>query len=147
MLSFTQVIGSTLDVAGVGLNRTGTDRRSGQEFVVVERMARSTSTTIGLRDIGVGDPPAGERDMTSIASQASATTAPASAGALSPAIARALLALVIVASFAAGLLATGTEASPTPSQDRASRRGHCRHAQRRTHVGDKSSAHLLLSTG
>ena len=49
--------------------------------------------------------------MTSIASQASSTTAPARASALSPAIARALLAMVIAASFAAGLLATGTEAS------------------------------------
>ena len=49
--------------------------------------------------------------MTSIASQASSTTAPAGASALSPAIARALLAMVIAASFAAGLLATGTEAS------------------------------------
>src|SRR5208337_4235677 len=28
MLSFTQVIGSTLDVAGVGLNRTGTEQSS-----------------------------------------------------------------------------------------------------------------------
>ena len=49
--------------------------------------------------------------MISIASQASSATAPAGASALSPAIARALLALVIAASFAAGLLATGTEAS------------------------------------
>jgi hypothetical protein len=49
--------------------------------------------------------------MTSIASQASSTTAAAGASALSPAVARALLALIIAASFAAGLLATGTEAS------------------------------------
>jgi hypothetical protein len=49
--------------------------------------------------------------MISFASQASSTTTPAGAGALSPAIARALLALVVAASFAAGLLATGTEAS------------------------------------
>jgi len=49
--------------------------------------------------------------MISIASQASSTTAPAASSALSHGIARALLALVIAASFAAGLLATGTEAS------------------------------------
>jgi hypothetical protein len=49
--------------------------------------------------------------MTSIASQASSSTAPARASALSPAIARAMLAMAIAASFAAGLLATGTEAS------------------------------------
>jgi hypothetical protein len=49
--------------------------------------------------------------MISIASQASSTTAPAGASALSPAIARALLALVIAASFAGGLFATGREAS------------------------------------
>ena len=49
--------------------------------------------------------------MTSITSQASSTKAPAGANALSPAKARALLALVIAASFAVGLLATGTEAS------------------------------------
>jgi hypothetical protein len=49
--------------------------------------------------------------MIGFASQASSTTAPAGAGALTPAIARALLALVVAASFAAGLLATGTEAS------------------------------------
>jgi hypothetical protein len=49
--------------------------------------------------------------MIGFASQASSATAPAGAGALSPAIARALLALVVAASFAAGLLATGTEAS------------------------------------
>ena len=49
--------------------------------------------------------------MTSIASQASSSTAPARASALSPAIALALLAMVIAASFAAGLLATGTVAS------------------------------------
>jgi hypothetical protein len=49
--------------------------------------------------------------MISIASQASSAAAPAGSSALSPAIARALLALVIAASFAAGLLATGTEAS------------------------------------
>jgi hypothetical protein len=49
--------------------------------------------------------------MTGIATQASPTSAPARAIALSPAIARALLAVVIAASFAAGLLATGKEAS------------------------------------
>ena len=49
--------------------------------------------------------------MTSIASQASSTTAPAGAGALSPAVSRALLALVVAISLAAGLLATGAEAS------------------------------------
>ena len=49
--------------------------------------------------------------MTSAASEASSYTAPAGARALSPAIARALLALLIAASLAAGLLATGTEAS------------------------------------
>ena len=48
--------------------------------------------------------------MTSTAS-ASSCTAPAGARALSPSIARALLALLIAASLAAGLLATGTEAS------------------------------------
>ena len=47
--------------------------------------------------------------MTSIASQASSTTTPS--GALSAAVARALLALVIAAGFVAGLLATGTQAS------------------------------------
>ena len=47
-------------------------------------------------------------DMTSIASQAKA---PAGASALSPVMARALLALVIAASVTAGLLATGREAS------------------------------------
>ena len=47
--------------------------------------------------------------MTSLASPS--TTARTRASALSPAAARALLALVIAASFAAGLLATGTEAS------------------------------------
>jgi hypothetical protein len=49
--------------------------------------------------------------MTGIASQASSTTTPAGASALSPATARALLALVIAASFASGLFATGREAS------------------------------------
>lgn len=49
--------------------------------------------------------------MTGIASQASPTTTPADASALSPAIARALLALVIAVSFAGGLFATGREAS------------------------------------
>ena len=49
--------------------------------------------------------------MTSTASEASSYTVPAGAWALSPAIARALLALLIAASLAAGLLATGTEAS------------------------------------
>ena len=46
-----------------------------------------------------------ERDMTSTASEASSYTAPAGARALSPAIARALLALLIAASLAAGRLA------------------------------------------
>jgi hypothetical protein len=49
--------------------------------------------------------------MISIASQASSTATPAGAGALSPVIARALLALVIAAAFAGGLFATGREAS------------------------------------
>jgi hypothetical protein len=49
--------------------------------------------------------------MTSIATPASPTTAPASTSALSPAMARALLVLVTAAGVAAGLLATGTEAS------------------------------------
>ena len=49
--------------------------------------------------------------MTSIASQASTTTTPAGATALSPTVARKLLALVIAVSFAGGLLAAGREAS------------------------------------
>lgn len=49
--------------------------------------------------------------MASIASPASPTTAPAGTGTLTPAMARALLVLATAASVAAGLLATGTEAS------------------------------------
>ncbi len=50
--------------------------------------------------------------MTSIASQApSAASSTSGARALSPALARGLLALVVAASFAGGLLATGSEAS------------------------------------
>ncbi len=49
--------------------------------------------------------------MTSIASPASSTIAPAGTSTLSPAMARALLVLVTAASLAVGLLATGTEAS------------------------------------
>ncbi|WP_294538155.1 hypothetical protein [uncultured Rhodoblastus sp.] len=49
--------------------------------------------------------------MIGIASRASSTMASADAGALSPAMARALLALVIAVSFVAGMLATGSEAS------------------------------------
>jgi len=56
-------------------------------------------------------PRLGERGMTSIASPASSTTAPAGTSTLSPAMARALLVLVTAVSVAAGLLATGTEAS------------------------------------
>ena len=56
-------------------------------------------------------PRMGERGMTSIASPASSTTAPAGTSTLSPAMARALLVLVTAVSVAAGLLATGTEAS------------------------------------
>jgi len=52
-----------------------------------------------------------ERGMSSIASPASSTTAPADTSTLSPAMARALLVLVTAVSVAAGLLATGTEAS------------------------------------
>ncbi|MGD0108878.1 MAG: hypothetical protein ABSC06_33320 [Rhodopila sp.] len=49
--------------------------------------------------------------MTSIASPASSTTAPAGTSTLFPATARALLVLVTAASVAAGPLATGTEAA------------------------------------
>jgi len=49
--------------------------------------------------------------MTSIASPASSTTAPADTSTLSPAIARALLVLVTAASVVAGLLVTGTAAA------------------------------------
>lgn len=60
---------------------------------------------------GIRDPRGRETDMSSLSSQASTATAPAGAGALYPAMARALLTLVIAASLAAGLLATGAEAS------------------------------------
>ncbi len=49
--------------------------------------------------------------MTSMASPASSTTPLAGTSTLPPAMARALLMLVTAASVAAGLLATGTEAS------------------------------------
>ena len=49
--------------------------------------------------------------MTSIASPASPTTAPASTTTLPPIMARVLLVLVVAASIAAGLLTTGIEAA------------------------------------
>src|SRR5271165_7656081 len=45
MLSFTQVIGSTLDVAGVGLNRTGTQSSWAANLVFAVQQAIGTPIT------------------------------------------------------------------------------------------------------
>ena len=99
-------------IASGELRSAGTYSVDGRADLEIGEGWRSTSTLSGAAHLRCFDD-RHERssDMISIASQASSTTAPAGASALSPAIARALLALVIAAAFTGGLLATGREAS------------------------------------